>query len=138
MTDNWRDNAACKGTDPSVFFPHGDNDGAYAKARDICSGCLVLDDCAEYALSHETDGFYAMMTPRERSRARKVQGVKLIKRPSITVDRESRAFREDKRDQCGTRNGYKVHMRNGSPKCEACRTAMADYQREYRAARRAS
>ncbi len=44
----WSDHAACKSSDPSVFFPESPKD-AY-RAQIICSGCVVRTACLEYAL----------------------------------------------------------------------------------------
>ena len=37
---------------------------------------------------------------------------------------------------CGTYAGYCTHMRHHTPPCDACRDAMAEYNRERRAAKK--
>lgn len=51
--NDWRDRAACLGTDDDTFFPHeGDTDGA-ARAVAICDTCPVADQCLTEALTDE-------------------------------------------------------------------------------------
>ena len=59
--------AACKGADTSVFFPHSENGGGEAKA--ICATCPVAEQCLEYAIqSHQPDGVWGGLTAVERHR----------------------------------------------------------------------
>jgi WhiB family transcriptional regulator, redox-sensing transcriptional regulator len=51
---SWREQAACLGADPNLFFPslnsgHNCNDQALA----ICTGCPVRTDCLTEALADE-------------------------------------------------------------------------------------
>ena len=49
----WMRDAACKGTDPAMFFPEkGDKDRVAAYARQVCAKCPVRTPCAEYAIEH--------------------------------------------------------------------------------------
>jgi len=61
----WRYQAACRGTDLSVFFPgRGETAGP---ARQICAGCPVRQPCLDYALSHGiTHGIWGGLTERDR------------------------------------------------------------------------
>jgi WhiB family transcriptional regulator, redox-sensing transcriptional regulator len=61
----WRYQAACRGTDLSVFFPgRGEPAGP---ARRICAGCPVRQPCLDYALSHAiTHGIWGGLTERDR------------------------------------------------------------------------
>ena len=46
----WHDFANCLGVDPDLFFPER---GASTKeAKEVCRGCVVRDDCLEYALQN--------------------------------------------------------------------------------------
>ena len=45
----WRDDAACLGMDPDLFFPPPGWYGA-EEAKAICQGCPVRAECLEYAL----------------------------------------------------------------------------------------
>ena len=50
----WRDLAACRDTDPELFFPVGDAGPALrqvARAKQICAGCTVRTPCLEWALA---------------------------------------------------------------------------------------
>ncbi len=53
----WRNEAACRGVDPEVFFPHvGHPRGrvtnqSKATAMDMCAGCGVTIPCLSYALA---------------------------------------------------------------------------------------
>lgn len=61
----WRDRAACRGADLSVFFP-GRGESA-EPARQVCAGCPVRHSCLEYALSHGiTHGIWGGLTERDR------------------------------------------------------------------------
>ncbi|HXN60977.1 MAG TPA: WhiB family transcriptional regulator [Acidimicrobiales bacterium] len=61
---DWRQQAACKG-DVDRFFSRDAVD--LARARRMCAGCPVRDECFEYAMSHPNlQGVWAGLTPRER------------------------------------------------------------------------
>ena len=54
--NSWQLSANCLGVDPDLFFPER---GASTKeAKAVCKGCVVRDDCLEYALANgeKTDG----------------------------------------------------------------------------------
>lgn len=54
---SWREAAACKGADTSLFFQSGITPLA---AVALCDSCTVSDECADYAASTElTVGFWA-------------------------------------------------------------------------------
>jgi WhiB family redox-sensing transcriptional regulator len=59
--------AACKGTDTTVFFPVSDTFAGEAKA--ICAACPVAEQCLEYAVqTHQPDGVWGGLTAVERHR----------------------------------------------------------------------
>jgi WhiB family redox-sensing transcriptional regulator len=63
----WRELGACKGLDPSIFYPDDDSDALDAKA--VCAVCGVRVACLEYALqSREKQGVWGGATERERRR----------------------------------------------------------------------
>ena len=63
----WLERGACRGLDPSVFYPDDDDDASEAKR--ICGECQVKVTCLEYALSfREKDGVWGGATERERRR----------------------------------------------------------------------
>jgi WhiB family transcriptional regulator, redox-sensing transcriptional regulator len=50
---NWRDNAACRSTDPELFFPVGNGSPALrqiGQAKQVCARCPVRMPCLEWAL----------------------------------------------------------------------------------------
>ena len=67
---SWWDFANCLGVDPDLFFPER---GASTKeAKEVGRGCIVKEDCLEYALSHgEKFGIWGGMSERERRRLRR-------------------------------------------------------------------
>jgi WhiB family redox-sensing transcriptional regulator len=49
----WRELAACRDSDPSLFFPIGTTGPAEEQiemARAICAQCSVREECLNYAL----------------------------------------------------------------------------------------
>lgn len=69
-TEGWRDDAKCKGTDPTLWFPtNGVNNSREVKA--ICAGCPVQLDCLTTALDEgEIHGFVGGYGVQERRRMR--------------------------------------------------------------------
>ncbi len=57
----------CNNHSPEVFFP---KDGAgVAIAKHICSSCVVMQECLEYALSNRIDhGVWGGASERQRRR----------------------------------------------------------------------
>lgn len=60
--------AACKGIDTELFFIEQASEAAafQRRLRPICLNCPIYDDCLEYALENEFEGFWAGMTARQR------------------------------------------------------------------------
>ena len=49
----WMDDAACKGSNPAVFFPEkGDNKREIEFARQTCISCPVQQQCLKFALDN--------------------------------------------------------------------------------------
>ncbi|HSX47902.1 MAG TPA: WhiB family transcriptional regulator [Candidatus Nanoarchaeia archaeon] len=67
---HWQDQGNCLGVDPDLFFPER---GASTKeAKGVCRGCVVREDCLEYALANgEKFGIWGGMSERERRRIRR-------------------------------------------------------------------
>ena len=62
-----RERGACKGLEPSIFYPDDDSEAADAKA--VCESCNVRVACLEHALSvREKQGVWGGATERERRR----------------------------------------------------------------------
>jgi WhiB family redox-sensing transcriptional regulator len=67
MSQAWRQQAACRGLDPQIFYPGTDDEAEMAKA--VCGLCAVRETCLEYALTvREKDGIWGGCTERERRR----------------------------------------------------------------------
>jgi WhiB family redox-sensing transcriptional regulator len=63
----WRELGACRGLDPTIFYPDEDDDSSDAKS--VCAECRVRVTCLEFALSHrEKQGVWGGATERERRR----------------------------------------------------------------------
>jgi len=66
----WREQAACRGTNPDVFFPERGESSKAAKA--ICAACPVTGECLDYALTHAIhDGIWGGLSERARKRLRR-------------------------------------------------------------------
>lgn len=68
---NWREGAACRGMDLSIFFPEKGGKGTVdtKKARAICAQCDVQEHCLSFALAVEDPvGIYGGTTARQRRR----------------------------------------------------------------------
>jgi WhiB family redox-sensing transcriptional regulator len=64
---DWRTRGACKGLDPSIFYPEDEDDADEAKV--VCSQCTVRVACLEHALARrEKQGVWGGCTERERRR----------------------------------------------------------------------
>ena len=69
----WREHAACLPYPAILFFGMDDNEAAAERhareleAKEICTRCLVRDDCLDYALNtKETYGIWGGLTELER------------------------------------------------------------------------
>lgn len=67
--DWWRW-AACRESDPELFFPvtaHGPAREDIARAKAVCAGCRVRRQCLQFALStHQLHGVWGGTTEEER------------------------------------------------------------------------
>jgi WhiB family redox-sensing transcriptional regulator len=63
----WRQKGACRGLDPTIFYPPTEEEAEMAKS--VCEECHVSETCLEYALGHrERDGVWGGATERDRRR----------------------------------------------------------------------
>lgn len=66
-TKEWEDYANCDGVDRNLFVPRSEEAEQLAKA--VCSGCLVVGECLEDALTRPVEvGIRGRMTGAERQR----------------------------------------------------------------------
>jgi len=67
---SWQDSSNCLGVDPDLFFP--ERGASTREAKEVCRGCVVQNDCLEFALENsEKFGIWGGMSERERRRIRR-------------------------------------------------------------------
>lgn len=66
---DWHDDAACRSTDPAIFFPDTEEEAKAARA--VCSGCPVRMDCLDYANRTRQDfGIWGGLDEKQRRKQR--------------------------------------------------------------------
>ncbi len=97
LDTSWQESSNCLGVDPDLFFPER---GASTKeAKEVCRGCVVRNDCLEFALANgEKFGIWGGMSERERRRIRRQRA----------LDRQAEAERLQVFAQGGTLAGDQV------------------------------
>jgi WhiB family redox-sensing transcriptional regulator len=72
---DWLDDAACRGTDPELFFPDADTSTARAQvaaAKKTCRRCPVRGNCLSWALENGQEaGIWGGTTEEERRHLRR-------------------------------------------------------------------
>ena len=67
---SWQRQANCMGVDPDLFFP--ERGASTREAKEVCRGCVVREDCLEYALANgEKFGIWGGLSERERRKIRR-------------------------------------------------------------------
>ena len=70
----WQARSNCMGVDPDLFFP--ERGASTREAKEVCRGCVVREDCLEYALDNgEKFGIWGGMSERERRRLRRARAI---------------------------------------------------------------
>jgi WhiB family redox-sensing transcriptional regulator len=73
--DDWRDLAACRDTDPDLFFPVGTTGPALDQidaAKSVCMECEARVPCLEFALAtNQESGVWGATSEEERRKLRK-------------------------------------------------------------------
>ena len=73
--DDWRDNSACRDTDPDLFFPIGTTGPAVDQidsAKAVCVECDARTACLAFALAtNQESGIWGGTSEEERRRLRK-------------------------------------------------------------------
>ena len=73
----WAASGACRDSDPELFFPVTETGAAasqLARAKAVCAGCPVRDQCLQFALdSGQAFGVWGGTTGEERRRLRRRQ-----------------------------------------------------------------
>jgi len=74
-SDEWRDYAACRDTDPDLFFPVGTTGSAIEQiesAKAVCRQCDAQTLCLEFAMATNQDsGIWGGTSEDERRKLRK-------------------------------------------------------------------
>jgi WhiB family transcriptional regulator, redox-sensing transcriptional regulator len=71
----WARRGACRSIDPDLFFPLAPTQTQETRAKAVCAGCPVVDECLDYAIgAGEAEGIWGGLTPAERRRRRFPQG----------------------------------------------------------------
>jgi len=66
---SWQDYANCVGVNPDLMFP--ERGASTSEAKAICAGCVVREECLEYALAASIKhGIWGGKSERERRRIR--------------------------------------------------------------------
>ncbi|HSH23249.1 MAG TPA: WhiB family transcriptional regulator [Acidimicrobiales bacterium] len=69
---SWQRLANCLGVDPDLFFP--ERGASTREAKEVCRGCVVRDECLDYALANgEKFGIWGGLSERERRRVRRAR-----------------------------------------------------------------
>ena len=73
--DTWREQSACRDTDPDLFFPVGTTGPAIEQienAKAVCRVCDVQKNCLEYALvTNQDSGIWGGTSEEERRAIRR-------------------------------------------------------------------
>ena len=81
---DWRADGACAHADSDLFFPvsmRGPALTQVARAKAICAGCPVSEQCLSFALEHEPGhGIWGGTTPEERQQ---VRPQRVVRAPAI-------------------------------------------------------
>lgn len=68
----WREGAACVGKVDADFFPAPDDTRSITRAKALCAGCPVREDCLIFALeTNQPDGIWGGYTAKERTKIRR-------------------------------------------------------------------
>jgi WhiB family redox-sensing transcriptional regulator len=68
MDLSWRLRGACRGLDPEIFYTTTEDEGV-ERAKQVCSTCVVQQQCLEFALANrESEGIWGGATEKERRR----------------------------------------------------------------------
>ena len=73
--DDWRDQAACRDTNPDLFFPVGTTGPAIEQieqAKAVCGECPAQSACLEFALvTNQDSGVWGGTSEEERRKLRR-------------------------------------------------------------------
>lgn len=147
----WRTEAACRGMDPTIFFPDADDLDAVAAAITICRRCPVAEPCRMAAAARgEKTGVWgawqasSLQKLRRRGTGRCVGCSTEISTRALRCDSCNRAHerayhREYQRTKTARVNGKMLDAGHGTIsryrsgcRCPACRSVSAESRRRFR------
>lgn len=86
--EDWQSQANCLGVDPDLFFP--ERGASTAEAKAVCAGCVVREQCLEYALANgEKFGIWGGTSERERRVIRRERSKKRAAEAAARVTAET-------------------------------------------------
>lgn len=113
---DWHALAACRGADPSLFFPKPGDTRTVRAAQRICDGCPVKEQCRDFGLGEQA-GIWGGLTGKQRVQVRRMRG---DGRPG---PRPGRTAPKDHRCECEACGSSFWAAKPGSRFCSnACRT----------------
>lgn len=123
---SWDDGSgACRGMDPTLFFPSIGENAEPAKA--VCRRCPLLEPCRAHGLRHERFGVWGGLSEKDRRAWRREAAAgRVAGRPIVPI-------------RHGTDAGYQKHNRFPElfgPPCAECRRAAAIRKAEHERKRR--
>jgi WhiB family redox-sensing transcriptional regulator len=93
--DDWRDNAACRDTNPDLFFPVGTTGPAIEQidqAKAVCRQCDAQVACLEFALvTNQDSGVWGGTSEEERRKLRKAWLARQRTGSAVLATRDSKA-----------------------------------------------
>lgn len=124
MNTGWEQEAACRNLDPMLFYPAKDAVEQQERARQVCAGCPVREQCLTSTLADEKrlrpsdrDGIRAGLDGKQRYVLQHGQPKPRRRR------RKPRAAKPRTLQPCGTPAAYDRHVRRREPIDEKCRVA---------------
>lgn len=76
----WRSDAACRDTDPDLFFPVGTTGPAITQidaAKEVCAACEARVECLEFAIATNQDsGVWGGTSEEERRKIRRANAAR--------------------------------------------------------------
>lgn len=70
LNPNWKDQANCKGLNPDLF--HVGRGESTKEAIAVCAGCIVIEQCLEYAMANSIKvGIWGGKSERQRRMLRR-------------------------------------------------------------------
>jgi WhiB family redox-sensing transcriptional regulator len=89
--EEWRQKAACKNTDPTVFFPFKHTVRTTSEALSYCAQCEVKAECLHIAVTYNYDGIWGGSTNDQRLHLLSVNN---ISRSRFTLDKAKTLLRQ--------------------------------------------